>query len=130
MLFDIGRVCMKISGREAGKTCVIVDKKNNFLIIDGNVKRRACNPKHLEPLDIVLKIKKGATTSEVKSAMKKEKLEVKDKKKKEKKKLEKPVKKRKTKKSGVNKKEEKSTQKKTSKKSTRKNDKKTTKPKK
>ncbi|MBS3163418.1 50S ribosomal protein L14e [Candidatus Woesearchaeota archaeon] len=95
-LMDVGRVCYKIAGREAGKLCVIVDVKDRkFVIIDGNVRRKLCNVSHLEPTDIILKIKKGASTSEVHAALQKEKLEVKEKKKKEKKTAEKPKKKRK-----------------------------------
>lgn len=98
MLFTIGRVCVKIAGRESGKTCVVVDIKDKLVLIDGNVRRKLCNPKHLEPLDKILKIKKGASTSEVKSAMEKENLEVSEKKKsKEKKKTEKPKKSKKQK---------------------------------
>lgn len=97
-LMDVGRVCYKIAGREAGKLCVIVDVKDKkFVLIDGNVRRKLCNIAHLEPTELILKIKKGASTSEVHSALQKEKLEVKEKKKKEKKTVEKPKKKRKTK---------------------------------
>lgn len=66
MVLDIGRVCVKLRGREAGRRCVVVDIiDENFVIIDGDVKRRRVNIKHLEPLDIVLNIKKGAKTEEV-----------------------------------------------------------------
>ncbi|WP_457611716.1 KOW motif-containing protein, partial [Methanocaldococcus sp.] len=35
---EIGRVCIKTLGREAGNTCVIVDiLDKNFVLIDGNV---------------------------------------------------------------------------------------------
>lgn len=77
-MLDIGRVCTKIGGRETGKICVIVDNENNnFVLIDGNVKRRHCNIKHLEPLETVLKIKKGASTDSVLEAMKEAGIEVK-----------------------------------------------------
>jgi len=70
MLFDIGRVCTKIAGREAGKLVVIVEKiDENFVLIDGNVRRKKCNVKHLEPMQTVLKIGKNASTNEVKNAM-------------------------------------------------------------
>lgn len=74
---DVGRLCIKIAGRNAGKHCVVVDKIDaNFVLIDGNVKRKKCNVKHLEPLEKVLKIKKGASTASVHEAMKKEKIKV------------------------------------------------------
>lgn len=69
-MFEIGRIVIKIAGRDAGNTALIVDSidKNNVLI-DGNVRRRKCNISHLEPKNEVLKIKKGASTSEVHKIM-------------------------------------------------------------
>ena len=73
----IGRVCTKLLGREAGRTCVIVDEiEGNFVLIDGNFKRRKSNLMHLELTDKILDIKKGASTSEVREAMNKAKLKV------------------------------------------------------
>jgi len=69
-MFEIGRLCIKIAGRDAGKTAIIVDKiDEKFVLIDGNVRRKKCNIKHLEPLNDVLKIKKGASTSDVQKIM-------------------------------------------------------------
>lgn len=74
---EIGRLCVKIAGRDANGLCVIVDiLDKNCVMIDGNVRRRKCNVLHLEPLDEVLKIKKGASHSEVASEFKKLKLDV------------------------------------------------------
>ncbi|HDJ97286.1 MAG TPA: 50S ribosomal protein L14e, partial [Thermofilum sp.] len=45
-VFDVGRICVKTMGREAGKKCVIVDIiDDNFVLITGpkaasGVKRR------------------------------------------------------------------------------------------
>ena len=67
----IGRICVKLLGREAGKTCVIADElEGNFVLIDGNVRRRKCNLDHLEISENLLKIKKNASTSEIQAAMK------------------------------------------------------------
>ncbi|GBF36060.1 large subunit ribosomal protein L14e [Methanofervidicoccus abyssi] len=67
---EVGRVCIKTMGREAGKICVIVDViDKNFVLIDGNVKRRRCNIKHIEPTEKKVDIKKGASTEEVKLAL-------------------------------------------------------------
>ena len=69
-MFEIGRVCVKIAGREAGKTAVVVDKvSSDMVLIDGNVRRKKCNIKHLEPLKDVLKVKRGASTSDVHKIM-------------------------------------------------------------
>jgi large subunit ribosomal protein L14e len=72
---EIGRVCVKIAGREAGKKCVVVEKVDkNFVVIDSPfVKRRRCNIRHLEPLDIVVDIKEGASSKEVEEALRKAK---------------------------------------------------------
>jgi len=66
-MYDVGKLCVKIAGKDAGKTVVIVDKvDSNFVIIDGPIKRKRCNVKHLEPLGEIIKIKKGASSEEVK----------------------------------------------------------------
>ncbi len=81
-MFEVGRVCVKIAGRDAGQTAVVVDvMKDGFVLIDGNVRRKKCNVKHLEPLKDVLKIKKGATTTDVRKAMATSKMKVVEKKK-------------------------------------------------
>jgi large subunit ribosomal protein L14e len=68
----IGQLCIKLSGKEAGKQCVIVDKlDNNYVLIDGNLKRRNCNMTHLELLDQKLEIKKGDSTESIRKAMEK-----------------------------------------------------------
>jgi large subunit ribosomal protein L14e len=70
-MFDIGRVCLKIAGREAGKYCVVVNKiDDNFVLVTGprsvtKVKRRKCNITHLEPLKEMVKIKADASDHEV-----------------------------------------------------------------
>ncbi|MBY9014443.1 MAG: 50S ribosomal protein L14e [Candidatus Lokiarchaeota archaeon] len=76
-VYDIGRVCVKTTGREAGKYCVVVDIiDKNYVIIDGlNVRRRRANYKHLEPISETIDIKKGAKHSDLEEAIKKAKLE-------------------------------------------------------
>ena len=72
MLDIIGRACVKTTGRDAGKTVVIVDVlEGNFVLIDGQVKRRRCNIEHLEPLTFTLTLKKNAPHDEVVEAFKK-----------------------------------------------------------
>ena len=76
-VYDIGRLCVKTIGREAGHYCVIVDIiDKNYLLIDGlNVRRRRVNYKHIEPIADALEIKKGASHEQVEAAIKKAKLE-------------------------------------------------------
>lgn len=65
---EIGTLCIKTCGREKGKKCVVVDiVDRNFVMIDGNVKRRKCNVEHLTALNEKIELHKGASTSEVKS---------------------------------------------------------------
>ncbi len=76
-VYDIGRLCVKTMGREAGQYCVIVDIiDKNYLLIDGlNVRRRKVNYNHIEPLADSIDIKKGAKHEDVEAAIKKAKLE-------------------------------------------------------
>ncbi len=70
---EIGRICLKTRGREAGKLGVIVniDEKTGFAVIDGlYVKRRKCNLRHLFPTNKKLDIKKDAKHEEIVKLMK------------------------------------------------------------
>ncbi len=65
-MLDVGRLCIKTAGREAGQKCVVVDAiDENFVTVDGNVRRKRCNILHLEPLKETLEIKKGASREDV-----------------------------------------------------------------
>jgi large subunit ribosomal protein L14e len=74
MILEIGRVCRKVRGKEAGRYCVVVEKpEKKFVLVDGrDVKRRKVSVNHLEPLPVVLKIKKNAGTETVAKALEKE----------------------------------------------------------
>ena len=94
-MIEIGRLILKIAGRDANKKGLIVDViDDNYVLIDGQVRRRKCNIKHIEPLDKVLKLSKNASHEEVKSVLKEINIEITDAKPKEKK--EKPKKIRKS----------------------------------
>jgi large subunit ribosomal protein L14e len=71
MVMEVGRVCVKLAGHEAGEKCIIVDvmDKTHVLVSGPAVKRRRCNIKHLEPLPNKLEIAKGASDEEVKRAL-------------------------------------------------------------
>jgi len=69
-MYEVGRIVIKLAGRDAGTVGIIVEKINeNIVLVDGNMRRRKCNIKHLEPLKDVLKVKKGASTAEVHKLM-------------------------------------------------------------
>jgi large subunit ribosomal protein L14e len=73
---EVGRICVKLTGREAGRKCVIVDiVDKSFVLITGpktvtGVKRRRANINHVEPLQDTVKIKRGASDEEVTEALK------------------------------------------------------------
>jgi large subunit ribosomal protein L14e len=73
---EVGRICVKLTGREAGRKCVIVDIiDKSFVLITGpknvtGVKRRRVNINHIEPLQEKITIKRGASDEEVTEALK------------------------------------------------------------
>jgi len=73
---EVGRICVKIVGREAGKKCIVVDLVDkNFVLITGpkkvsEIKRRRSNINHLEPTQEKIDINRGATDEEVTEALK------------------------------------------------------------
>jgi len=73
---EVGRICVKLVGREAGRKCIIVDVMDkNFVLITGpknvtGVKRRRANANHVEPLKDKIKIKRGASDEEIDEALK------------------------------------------------------------
>lgn len=74
---EVGRVCMKVAGREGGKYCAVLKKESEaFVLVTGpklltGIKRRRCNVEHLEPLPYILEIKENALDEEVIAAFEK-----------------------------------------------------------
>ncbi len=65
-LFEVGRLCVKIAGRDAGRTCVVVEQVDaQFVVIDGDVRRKRVNVKHLEPLADVIELAEKASADVV-----------------------------------------------------------------
>jgi large subunit ribosomal protein L14e len=68
-MMEVGRIVIKLAGRDAGREAVIVDiLDDKFVLLDGNVRRRKCNVLHLEPTDRKIDIKKGASHENVENA--------------------------------------------------------------
>jgi large subunit ribosomal protein L14e len=73
---EVGRICVKLAGREAGRKCVIIDIiDKNFVLITGpkavtGIKKRRVNVNHVEPLREKIKVKRGASDKEVVEALK------------------------------------------------------------
>lgn len=69
-MIEIGRVCIKTAGRDSGELAVVLtDSQNNLVLVDGNVRRKKCNVKHLEPTSKLLELKEEASTADVLNAM-------------------------------------------------------------
>lgn len=73
---EVGRICIKTTGREAGRKCVIVDLiDKNFVLITGpksvtGIKRRRTNVGHVELTKDKIEINRGASDEEVAKALK------------------------------------------------------------
>ena len=72
---EVGRICVKIAGRQTGQKCVIVDMMDkSFVLITGpknvtGVKRKRANINHIMPLEDKLDLKRGASDEEVTSIL-------------------------------------------------------------
>ena len=68
---DIGRVCLKVQGREKGNKCVVIDViDRNFVVVTGpKVKRRRVNMNHIQPLAETVNIQRNASDEEVIGAL-------------------------------------------------------------
>ncbi len=71
-LFEVGRLAVKIAGRDAGRKCVVVEQiDDTFVVVDGDVRRKKVNVKHLEPLTKVVELKEKASHADVKKVFEK-----------------------------------------------------------
>ena len=69
-MIEVGRVCVKIAGRDAGKKCAVIKVlDDNNVIIDGETRRRKCNIMHLEMLNDKVEISEEAGTEAVCKAL-------------------------------------------------------------
>jgi large subunit ribosomal protein L14e len=72
---DVGRICVKLVGREAGKKCIIVDVVDkNFILVTGpkqlnGVKRRRVNVNHIEITERKVNVKRGESDEELVKAL-------------------------------------------------------------
>ncbi len=73
---EVGRICVKLAGRETGRKCVIIDVMDkSFVLITGpqkatGVKRRRVNMNHVKPLQDKIDIPRGASDDEVTTVLK------------------------------------------------------------
>lgn len=65
-LFEVGRLCLKVAGRDAGRSCVVVEQvDDHFVVIDGDVRRRRVNVKHLEPTTNFIELSGKVTPEQI-----------------------------------------------------------------
>ena len=76
-MLTVGRLCVKTRGRDAMMHCVIIEEiDSNYVLVDGNTRRKKVNKTHLEPLNKTLDVKKGADTKTVQTALEKAGIEL------------------------------------------------------
>jgi large subunit ribosomal protein L14e len=74
-VIDVGRIVVKVLGREAGRKAVVVDiVDENYVVVTGpksltGVRRRRVNINHIEPTDKKVEIKRGASDEDVLKAI-------------------------------------------------------------
>lgn len=68
-MISVGRVVVKIAGRDAGQAGVIVKRDGERVLIDGEVRRREVSIEHIEALADTVEIAEGASTADVRKAM-------------------------------------------------------------
>ncbi|MBI5392198.1 50S ribosomal protein L14e [Candidatus Woesearchaeota archaeon] len=67
---SVGQLCVKIAGRDAGKTCVIVQYLDPpYVLIDGLTRRRKCNLSHLHFMPNHVDVKENASSADVLKAL-------------------------------------------------------------
>ena len=72
---EIGRICVKVAGREAGHKCVVVDLiDKSFVLVTGprglsGIKRKRVNVNHIEPTVDRVDIGKGDSDENVSKAL-------------------------------------------------------------
>lgn len=63
-MYEIGRICLKIAGRDANKQCVVISNLDkNHVLVDGLTRRKKVNIKHIEPTKNKIDIKENADHS-------------------------------------------------------------------
>jgi len=77
MVFEVGRLVIKVSGRDAGRLGVVVKELDeNYVVVSGPKKltglrdNRKVNKKHLRPLEIKIEISENPSEDELINKMK------------------------------------------------------------
>lgn len=76
-MLEIGRLCIKTAGRDAMRHCIILEEiDKNYVLVDGNTRRKKVNKNHLELLDKVFKVDNKTTTKQILEILKKEGIKI------------------------------------------------------
>ncbi|MBI4210199.1 MAG: 50S ribosomal protein L14e [Candidatus Diapherotrites archaeon] len=69
--FEVGSVCVKTMGREAGKSAVVLGViDDNFVVVQGpEVRKRKCNVLHLVPVGKKISVSNEVTQKELKEKL-------------------------------------------------------------
>ena len=68
---NVGTLCIKLAGRDAGKRCVILNTaQQGRVLIDGETRRRECNIHHLQSLNQIVSVNENAPHDDVIAAFK------------------------------------------------------------
>jgi large subunit ribosomal protein L14e len=70
-MINVGRIVVKLAGRDAGKKAVIVNVTDNYVLLDGQTRRRKCNIAHIEPTSQTIELEKNASHDVVSKAFEK-----------------------------------------------------------
>lgn len=64
---EVGSVCVKTTGREAGHKAVVLEEvDDNFVLVQGpKVRKRKCNVLHLIPIGKKISVSKSVTQKEL-----------------------------------------------------------------
>ncbi len=66
-----GQLCIKLAGRDAGQTCVVLQVLDStHVFIDGNTRRKKCNLRHVEPINKTITVSPDASHEDVLKAFK------------------------------------------------------------
>ncbi len=70
-MVNVGSVALKLAGRDAGEICAVLNVlDSNYVLVEGNVRRRKCNIKHLEFVGKEVKVDKNSLREDVLNALK------------------------------------------------------------
>lgn len=68
-MITVGSLVVKLAGRDAGCTGIVVKREGARVLLDGEVRRREVSIEHVEPLDDAVDVKEGASSADVRTVM-------------------------------------------------------------